>query len=119
MKENIIKEKSYSFAVEIVNLCREMKMNKTEAAIVNQLLRCGTSIAANIEEANAAISKKEFSAKISISYKEAKETQYWLRLLFETNSLSLEKYHTLASDCDEILRIAYSILKTTRMNNKE
>lgn len=119
MKENVIKEKSYQFAIKIIVLTRLLKEQKTETAIINQLLKSGTSIGANIEEAVAGISKAEFSMKLSISYKEAKETLYWLNLLKDTGSISVEEYNSLYNDCDEILRILWAILKTTRMSGKK
>ena len=118
MKENVIKEKSYQFATKIIVLTRFLREKKTEGAIVNQLLKSGTSIGANIEEAIAGISKAEFSMKLSISYKEAKETLYWLNLLKDTGSISLEDHNSLYNDCDEILRILWAILKKTRIRNK-
>jgi len=118
MKENVIKVKSYQFALKIVKLTKLLKEKKTEAAIINQLLRSGTSIGANVEEAIAGISKAEFSMKLSISYKEAKETLYWLKLLKDTGTISSEDYNFYYQDCDEILRILWAILKKTRMSGK-
>ena len=83
--------------------------------MVSQILRCGTSIGANIEEASAGISKKEFSMKLSISYKEAKETVYWLKLFRDSGIISDKEFASLFSDCDEILRILWVILKKTRI----
>ena len=83
--------------------------------MISQLLRSGTSIGANIEEACAGISKKEFSMKLSISYKEAKETVYWLKLLRDSGIISNIKYNSLFLDCDEILKILWAILKKTRI----
>jgi four helix bundle protein len=115
MRRNVIKDKSYSFAVRIINLTRELKNRKVEAVLINQLLKCGTSIAANVEEAVAGISKAEFSMKLSISYKEAKETGCWLRLLKDTASISSKEYDSLYKDLDEILKILWAILKKTRI----
>jgi four helix bundle protein len=115
MKENIIKKKSSQFAVRIVLFCRDLKTRKVETPMITQLLRCGTSIGANIEEACAGISKKEFSMKLSISYKEAKETVYWLKLLRDSGIISTEEYNSLFLDCDEILKILWTILKKTRI----
>jgi len=116
MERNVIKEKSYSFAVRVVRLTRELKNRKVEAVLINQLLKSGTSIAANIEEAVAGISKAEFSMKLSISYKEAKETGFWLRLLKDTDSISSTEYDSLNNDLEEILKILWAILKKTRIN---
>ncbi len=117
MKENVIKDKSFEFAVKIVNLSRALIKEEKEFVISKQILKSGTSIGANVEEADGGISKADFSSKISIAYKEAKETLYWLRLLHETNLIRDELFHTLKSDCDEICKILFSIIKTTRINN--
>jgi four helix bundle protein len=119
MKENVIKVKSSQFSIRIVFLTRQLKEKRIEATLVNQILKSGTSIGANVEEACAGISKAEFSMKISISYKEAKETLYWLNVLKNTNTISFEEYTSLYNDCDEIARILWAILKTTRMNGKK
>ena len=83
-----------------------------------QLLRCGTSIGANIAEANGAISENDFSAKMSIAYKECLETKYWLSLLKDTDFLDEKVFNSMFSDADEIGKILFSILKTTRINKK-
>jgi four helix bundle protein len=118
MKQNVIKDKSEVFAVRIINLCRYLKRKRTESTLTNQLLRSGTSIGANVQEATMAISRKEFAAKISISLKEARETSYWLRNLYNTNSITKTEYDSIATDSDELERILYAILKTVRMNEK-
>ncbi|MFZ4520048.1 MAG: four helix bundle protein [Bacteroidales bacterium] len=115
MKSNVIKEKSYAFAVRVINLTRELRKRKVEAVLINQLLKSGTSIAANVEEAVAGISKAEFSMKLSISYKEAKETGGWLRMLKDTASISTREFDSLYQDLEEIMKILWAILKTTRM----
>jgi four helix bundle protein len=117
-RPNILREKSYSFAVRIVSLARRLKEQKTEAVLVNQMLRSGTSISANVEEANAAISRAEFSAKLSIAFKEARETQFWINLLKDSESLSIKNHASINNDCDEILRLLWAILKKTRMKNQ-
>jgi four helix bundle protein len=114
MKYNIIQEKSEDFAVRIVHLSRFLKAKKREAVLSNQILRSGTSIAANVSEAIGAISKNEFSSKISISYKEALETKYWLKLLFKTKSITDKQFTSLYNDCDELLKILFVILSKTR-----
>jgi four helix bundle protein len=118
MRYNIIQQKSLEFSVRIVKLCRYLKKNKKEAILSNQILKSGTSIAANVAEAIASISKAEFSSKISISYKEAQETKYWLSLLFQTESISEIQYKSMLNDCEEILKILFAILKKTRINNQ-
>ena len=114
-RRNILREKSYSLAVEIVSLCRQLKESKVEACLVNQLLRSGTAKAANIEEGNGANSKAEFSTKISIAFKEARETQYWVRLLYDSQSLRKDSFQELNERLNEVLRIMWAILKKTRM----
>jgi four helix bundle protein len=116
MKQNIIAEKSAAFAVRIVNLSRHLKKRKVEAILINQLLRSGTSIAANVQEAIAAFSKKDFSGKISVSLKEARETSYWLNLLFNTKTISESEYRSISKDAEELEKILFSILKKTRSN---
>ena len=89
-KDNIIQNKSYAFAVKIVKVCKGL-VDKKEFILSKQLLRSGTSIGANIEEAIGGQSKKDFFAKLTISYKEARETHYWIRLLADTQYLSVEQ----------------------------
>ncbi len=118
MKENIIKDKTFNFAVRIVKLNQYLVNKKKEFVISKQILRSGTSIGANVEEADGGISKSDFSHKISIAYKEAKETHYWLRLLNATEYIDKKIYDSLLSDCNEICKILFAILKTTRINKK-
>jgi len=112
--ENVVVDKSYAFAVKIVKLYKYLCEEKKEYTLSKQLLRSGTSIGANIEEAQGGQSKKDFFAKLTISYKEARETKYWLRLLTDTNYLEKEISKTLIDDCEELLRIIGSIQKTIR-----
>lgn len=116
MKENIIKDKSFKFAVRIVSLYKLLCNEKKVYVLSKQIIKSCTSIVANAEEADGGISKPDFSNKTSIAYKESKETHYWLLLLRETNYLDEKIYNSLISDCDEICRILFSILKTTRIN---
>jgi len=116
MKDNIIANKSYSFALKIVLLCREIQKNKKEYVLSRQLLKSGTSIGANVEEAIGGQSKRDFFAKLTISYKEARETKYWLRLLSDAELISPQESKFLIADCDELLRIIGTIQKTTRQN---
>jgi len=115
-KNNPLSEKSYNFAIRIVKLYKWLCENEKEYVLSKQLLRSGTSIGANISEANGAISKADFSAKISIAYKESLETKYWLNLLKDSDYLDSEKANSMISDADELSRIMFSILKTTRIN---
>lgn len=116
MKENVIVEKSYAFALQIIALCRDLEA-KHERNLSNQLFRSGTSIGANIEEAQAAQSRADFLSKMSIASKEARETRYWLRLLRDSELLSLDLRARTAdaplAACEEIVRILTSIVKTT------
>lgn len=118
MKENIIKDKTFNFAVRIVKLNQYLVNKKKEFVISKQILRSGTSIGANVEEADGGISKSDFSHKISIAYKEAKETHYWLRFLNATEYIDKKIYDSPLSDCNEICKILFAILKTTRINQK-
>lgn len=113
-KGNVIQEKSFAFAVRIVNLYKHLCEEKKEFILSKQLLRAGTSIGANVEEAIGGQSKKDFFAKLTISYKEARETHYWLRLLKATNYLSEEESYSLLLDVEELLKIIGSIQKTIR-----
>lgn len=112
--DNIIQIKSYAFAIRIVNTYKYLSEEKREFVLSKQLLRCGTSIGANIEEAIGGQSDKDFFAKISISYKETRETHYWIRLLKDTNYLTKEETDSLLKDTEELLRIIGSIQKTLR-----
>ena len=117
-KENVLANKSYQFALKIVSVCKELTSQK-EYILSKQLLKCGTSIGANVAEANGAISNSDFSAKISIAYKESLETKYWLRLLKDSEYLQEEKFENLFESADELSRILYSILKSTRIQPKK
>jgi four helix bundle protein len=111
MKNNIIKEKSYAFALKIVQLSQELNKDK-QFVLAKQMLKSGTSIGANIEEAIGGQTKKDFRAKLYIAYKEARETHYWLRLLRDSKIISKEKAGDLTRDIYEIKRILGAILKT-------
>ncbi len=117
MKENIIQIKSYAFAVRIVKVYQVLCDEKKEYVLSKQLLRSGTSIGANIEEAIGGQSGKDFYAKLTIAYKEARETHYWIRLLTDTNYLTKEENKSLLLDVEELLKIIGSIQKTLRSNN--
>lgn len=113
-KDNVVQIKSYAFAVRIVKVYQFLCEQKKEFVLSKQLLRSGTSIGANIEEAIGRQSEKDFFAKLTISYKEARETHYWIRLLKDTNYLTEEQAGNLLKDADELLRIIGSIQKTMR-----
>lgn len=112
MKNSIIKDKSFEFALDIINLYKKLCANN-EHIIARQLLRCGTSIGANIEEALAGYSKKDFASKMSIASKEARETSYWLRLIQKSNLLDFP-IDDLLLKVDELIKILTSIVKTVQ-----
>ena len=115
MKEsNVVREKSYAFAVWIVKACRHLVEEKKEYVLSKQLLRSGTSTGANVEEAIGGQSAKDFFAKLSISYQEARETHYWIRLLTDTEYLTPNQSESLLHDADELLKIIGSIIKTLK-----
>ncbi len=114
MKENIIQIKTFDFAKKIVKVYKVLKEAK-HFELGSQILRSGTSIGANVEEAIGGYSTKDFRVKMSISYKEARETKYWLRLLFETEILEEKYYEILIVDIKEILKILASIIKNTKI----
>jgi len=113
MKKNIVKEKSYAFALRIVQMYKVLSLERKEFVLSQQILRSGTSIGANVEEADAAISRAEFSLKISIAYKEARETCYWLRLLLDSNYLDKNSFDSIFYDGEELCRLLFSILKSS------
>lgn len=113
-RENIVQEKSYSFALDIVLVTQKLIQNKKEYVLSKQLLKSGTSIGANIEEAIGGQTKKDFYSKLSISYKEARETRFWIRLLSDSHFLDLEDQKRLLNNVEELLRIIGSIQKTIR-----
>ncbi len=115
MKGNVVYEKAYQFAIRIVKAYQHLTQEKREFVLSKQLLRCGTSIGANIAEANGGISKADFSNKISIAYKECLETKYWLSLLKDTSYIDDKMYESIYSEADEIAKILFSILKKTRI----
>jgi four helix bundle protein len=115
-KDNIIRSKSFDFSVRIVNLYKILYYQRNEKTISKQLLRCATSIGANIEEGLAAFSKKEFIFKLQISYKEAFESRYWLKLLFKTEYIKQSEFESLLFDVEEIIKIMTAILKSSKEN---
>ena len=112
MEENIILSKTYKFALRIIELYKYLCEEKKEYTLSRQILRSGTSIGANSEEAAGSISKKDFRAKFFIAYKEAREAHYWIRLLKDSGFLEPKLANSLLMDLDEILKILGAILKT-------
>ena len=113
MSENIIETKSFDFAVRIVGLYKHLTQEKKEFVMAKQLLRCGTSIGANVTEAEKGQSKADFNAKMNIAMKEANETYYWLRLLRRTDYLNEKEFLSMEKDIREILAIITAICKKT------
>ena len=113
MSKNVVLDLSMNFAVEIVNLCDSMK---GKSILTNQLLRSGTSIGANIHEANYASSKADFVAKMQIALKECYETEYWLELFVKTNILSEEQYKSLKNSCGKIRKLLIASINTAKGN---
>lgn len=113
-KNNIVMNKSFDFAIDIIELYKTLK-SKNEFVISKQLLRSGTSIGANIEEANAAQTKKDFVTKMSLASKEARETRYWLQLLNKSKLVD-HNYENYLNKIDELIRIITSIVKTAQSN---
>ena len=116
-KDNVIQEKSFAFAVRIVNLYKFLCEEKKEFVLSKQILRSGTSIGANIEESIGGQSDKDFFTKLTIAYKEARETTYWLRLLLATDYLNQEQADSLLNDAEEICKILGKIQITMRNRN--
>ena len=119
MTKSILREKAKLLAKEIIFLCRDQKASFEIRSLVDQLLRSGTSIGANIYEAQYAQSKKDFVSKLEIAQKECFETEYWLELLFETNYITSEHYQKLHNECNEIHKMLISSLKTIKEKNKK
>jgi four helix bundle protein len=117
-KRNVILEKSYAFSLKIVEIYKENYGEYKYRDLLRQLLRCGTSIGANVEEAVGGQTRKDFYAKLYIAYKEARETHYWLRLLRDSNIISKEKSEGLLHDCLEIRKIIGAITKTIKESSK-
>jgi four helix bundle protein len=115
-QKNVVIEKSYNFALRIIKLYKYMLKNKNEYVLSKQLLRSGTSIGANVEEAIGGQSTKDFISKMSIAYKEARETHYWIRLLKDSEYINKENAASILNDIDELKKIIASILKTSKKN---
>ena len=112
--ENIIEDKSFRYAIRIVNLYKYLCRTKKEFVLSKQLLRAGTSIGANVAESQQAQSRADFIAKLSIALKETSETKYWLRLLKATDYLTDEESRSIYADCVELEKLLVTILKSTK-----
>ena len=116
-EDNIIVNKSFGFAVRCVKLYKYLCENKNDYIIGKQILRSGTSIGANVKEAIRRISKPEFRAKMSIALKEASETEFWIEILRDTEYISNEQAESMLQDCEELLKLLMSIVKTSNTNS--
>ncbi len=116
-QNNVVQVKSFAFAVRIVRLYQFLANEKREYVLSKQLLRCGTSIGANVEESIGGQSRADFLSKLSIAYKEARECLYWLRLLKETDYLTEDQFRSISTDAEELCRIIAAIKKTTAANS--
>ena len=114
--ENAVEAKTFDFAIRIVKLYKYLTEEKREFVLSKQLVRSGTSIGANVTEAERGQSKADFYAKTSIALKEANETEYWLRLLYKTDYLTEKEFENIHADIKEIIALLTSITKTTRIN---
>ncbi|MCJ8166803.1 four helix bundle protein [Pontibacter sp. E15-1] len=119
MDSNNLYKKCYAFAIRIVKAHQHLSTEKREFTLSKQLLRSGTSIGANVAEANDGISVADFSSKISLAYKESLETKYWLSLLRDTGYLDISVAESMLGDADELSKILFSILKSTRLKAKD
>jgi four helix bundle protein len=113
-KKNVLKEKSFAFSIRVVKLYQFLKKEHQEYELAKQVLRSGTSVAANIEEAVGGYSRKDFYARLGIAYKEARETRFWLRLLNSTELLEQKLFESLENDCNELIKLLIAILKTNK-----
>ena len=111
---SVMTEKSFSFALRIVKLYQHLSGKKKEFVLSKQVLRSGTSIGANLEESRGAQTPSDFQTKISIAYKEARETSYWLRLLFASKYLTERQFASLYADCEELIRLLGSTQLTMK-----
>ncbi|MCD9185257.1 MAG: four helix bundle protein [Pyrinomonadaceae bacterium] len=117
MKDNVLLDKSFAFAIRVVKAYKYLVEEKKEFVISKQFLRSGTSIGANVEESVGGQSKADFIAKLSIAYKEARETKYWIRLLRATDYFDETQANSLLADLEEILKIIGKIQITTKANS--
>ena len=118
MAESIMLEKAKDFAVDVINTCRRIKENQKEGLMTNQLLRCATSVGANIHESKYGHSTADFIAKMQIALKECYESEYWLELLVRTNYLSEAEYKALRNSCGAIRRMLVASINTKKENSE-
>jgi len=116
-RDNVVQKKAYRFALRIIKLYKYLISEKKEFVLSKQVLRSGTSIGANVEEAIGGQSEKDFFAKMSIAYKESRETHYWIRLLRDSDYLDRKASESILNDCEELIKISGSIQKTIKSKN--
>jgi four helix bundle protein len=114
LNNSLVYDKAFAFAIRIVNAYKFLQENHKEFVMSKQLLKSGTSIGANIAEANGAISDADFSNKMSIAYKESLETKYWLSLMKATDYLTEKTFESMFADADELSKMLFSILKKNK-----
>lgn len=117
MKENVILEKSYKFAVNTIKAVQDLNKSIDTYILVKQLLRASTSVGANVEESQGGYSKKDFSHKLNVAYKEARESKFWIRLIVDTQIKSKnqeDNFKNLFNDADELCKIIYSIINSSK-----
>jgi four helix bundle protein len=115
---NVVSEKSYTFALNVIQLARALRKQQ-EYEIASQLLRCGPSIGANVEEAQGSVSRADFAAKMGIASKEARETHYWLRLIRDSQTLSHDQIQLRLKEAEELIRILTAIVKTSQKSRNQ
>lgn len=118
MKPNIVIDKSYSFAINVLRAVKILERSIENYVLVKQLIRSSTSIGANLQESQGGLTKKEFIHKLNISYREAKESKYWIKLIIDSqliDKLQIEQFNKLYDDGDELCKIIYSIIKSSKV----
>ncbi len=114
MADSILRTKSKEYAKNIIFLCRKLKQNKVEAVLINQLLKCGTSVGANVYEAQYAQGTKDFISKFEIVLKECNESEFWLETLYETQSIDETDFRSFQSQCIELRRMLVASVNTVK-----
>ena len=114
LNESPLMIKSKAFALDVIRVCKVLRAVKCESALINQFLRSGTSIGANVKEAIRGQSKPDFYSKLNIALKEASETEYWLEILYETEYIDKKLFDSINSDCQELIKLLVSITKTQK-----
>ncbi|MBD3638352.1 MAG: four helix bundle protein [Crocinitomicaceae bacterium] len=114
MKENILLKKSYDFSLNVLQMCWEVQKQKKEYDLTRQLIRSSTSVGANSEEGVGGYSRKDFSAKLGIAYKEARESRFWLRLMRDSGLVDRKITDPFITEADELAKILFTIIRTTK-----